>query len=127
MSLLARLFRRDAVAQAAPDTSGGHPLELSAAEFLARRTPDAQLVDVRTPAEFHGGHLKGAWNADVTDPDFPATVDGLGLDPTRPVYLYCRSGNRSGRATRILRERGYSRAVNVGGVADLVREGAALE
>jgi phage shock protein E len=102
------------------------PVEMEASHFLGTRSPGAPVLDVRTPAEFSGGHLRGALNVDVMAPDFPEQVDALGLDPEAPIYLYCRSGNRSGKAARILRERGYPRAFNVGGLDELVGEGARL-
>jgi phage shock protein E len=100
------------------------PVEMEASHFLETRSPGAPVLDVRTPAEFSGGHLQGALNVDVMAPDFPEQVDALGLDAEAPIYLYCRSGNRSGKAARILRERGYHRAFNVGGLDELVGEGA---
>jgi phage shock protein E len=125
MSILARLFSREPAT--APTSSaavaGGVPMELDAADFLRRRTADAPVLDVRTPGEFAGGHLRGARNVNLMDPDFAGAVDRLGLDRSRPVYLYCRSGNRSGQAARILRDRGYTAAVNVGGLDELVQEG----
>ncbi len=102
------------------------PVEMEASHFLELRSPCAPVLDVRTPADFSGGHLRGALNVDVMAPDFPEQVDALGLDPEGPIYLYCRSGNRSGKAARILRERGYHRAFNVGGLDELVGEGALL-
>jgi phage shock protein E len=102
------------------------PVEMEASHFLGTRSPGAPVLDVRTPAEFSGAHLRGALNVDVMAPDFPDQVDALGLDREAPIYLYCRSGNRSGKAARILRERGYHRAFNEGGLDELVGEGALL-
>ena len=104
----------------------GEPLQIPAAEFLSRRTPDAPVLDVRTPGEFAEGHLQGARNVDVMGTGFADAVDRLGLDRNTPVYVYCRSGNRSGNAVKILRGRGYSGAVNVGGLGDLTRAGASM-
>ena len=94
-------------------------LNLSAADFEARRHPDDPVLDVRTPREFASGHVAGAENVDVQAPDFRAQIEALGqqgvIAPERPVYLYCRSGNRSGIAARMLREMGFAKAYNVGG------------
>lgn len=132
MSILARLFSRESAASATAPTSptavaGGIPMELDPADFLRQRAADAPVLDVRTPGEFAGGHVRGARNVNLMDPDFVGAVDRLGLDRSRPVYLYCRSGNRSGQAARILRDRGYVAAVNVGGLDELVGGGAELD
>jgi len=99
-------------------------VRLTAEEFLARYTPEAVVIDVRTPEEFAQGHLKGALNINVQAPDFRAQIQALKLDPDRPVYLYCRSGRRSQLAAEILREMGFRRLYNIGGFEDLARAGA---
>jgi len=102
-------------------------VRLSAEEFLARYTPDAVVVDVRTPEEFAQGHLKGALNINVQAPDFQDQIQALGLNPDQPIYLYCRSGRRSQRAAEILREMGFRQLYNIGGFEDLARAGAEVE
>ena len=52
-----------------------------------------QIIDVRTPAEFAEGHIVGAVNLPVNDPDFGRRVSEL--DPAGKYAVYCRSGNRS--------------------------------
>ena len=51
------------------------------------KDPSIQLVDVRTPEEFKGNHLKGAQNICVTSDDFKEKVKIL--DKNKPVYVYC--------------------------------------
>jgi len=63
--------------------------------------PDAQLLDVRTPAEFAEGHLKGAVNIDVRDNDFLEQAEAQ-FDKQRPLLVYCRSGRRSTAAAKTL-------------------------
>ena len=94
------------------------------ATFVAERDPDAPVLDVRTPDEFASGHLAGAVNVDVLAPDFRQRVEALGLSETAPVYLYCRSGNRSGQAETVLKGMGHAGAVNVGGFDALRAAGA---
>ena len=96
---------------------------LSPADFVAQRDPDAPVLDVRTPGEYASGHLAGAENVDVQSPDFQDRIASMDLGDG-PVYLYCRSGNRSGQATKILRQMGHGGAVNVGGFDALARAGA---
>ncbi|WP_397546419.1 rhodanese-like domain-containing protein [Rhodothermus marinus] len=91
--------------------------------FLHRRRPNDVVIDVRTPEEFAQGHLEGAINLDLMAPDFHENI--ARLDPNRTYYLYCRSGNRSGQAARLLRERGLE-AYNIGGLEELARAGASI-
>lgn len=76
---------------------------LSADEFqqMLADNPDAQLVDVRTPAEFAEGHLPGALNIDWRDKDFMQQVENQ-LDHQQPILVYCRSGKRSSEAAKAL-------------------------
>ena len=86
------------------------------------------MLDVRTPGEYGGGHLRHARNVDVMSPGFADQVRALErqgiLQKDRPVYLYCRSGTRSGKAAQTLRQMGFAHAVNVGGFAALRSAGA---
>ncbi len=102
----------------------GHGTTMPPAEFVAQHDPAAPLLDVRTPSEFAAGHLRGAVNVDVLAPDFADRVQALDLPTDGPVYLYCRSGNRSGQAAQTLRQLGYEGAVNVGGFEALRSAGA---
>ena len=65
------------------------------------------VVDVRTPAEHAEGHIPGTqFNIDVLEDSYTKTALKV-LPKDRPVALYCRSGNRSKNAARILAENGY--------------------
>ena len=98
-------------------------IDLSPSDFAAR-DPDAPVLDVRTPDEYAEGHVAGAVNVDVRDGSFPDRVRALDLPADGPVYLYCKSGGRSGQATVALREMGHAGALNAGGFADLAAAGA---
>lgn len=63
----------------------------------------ALLLDVRTPGEFADGHVQGALNIPVQELEARVAE----LDASRPVVVYCRSGNRSGTAATMLRARGF--------------------
>ncbi len=97
---------------------------LSPADFVAQRDPSAPLLDVRTPAEYAQGHLAGSVNVDVMAPDFLERVQAMDLPEDGPIYLYCRSGNRSGSAAGALKKLGHAGAVNVGGFDALAKAGA---
>lgn len=64
------------------------------------------LLDVRTAAEFADGHLPGAANIDVMQPDFSLNV--MDLDPDKNYYVYCRSGGRSSQACMIMASSGIT-------------------
>lgn len=70
----------------------------------------ALLIDVRTKQEFDAGHLEGAVNIDWQDTN--ALANAIGDDPERPVVVYCRSGNRSGKAKKVLDQKGYNHIFN---------------
>lgn len=94
---------------------------------FSSRPDDAVVIDVRTPAEWTGGTVAGAERVNVLQPDFAGRVEALGVGKDAPVYVYCRSGSRSGRAEAALREAGYTRVVNAGGYSALVSGGAETE
>lgn len=61
------------------------------------------IVDVRTPAEFMGGHVKGSINFPLQE--LPDRVDEVKALP-QPVLFCCASGNRSGQATNFMKSMG---------------------
>ena len=65
-----------------------------------------QLMDVRTSAEINEGTIETAIFANYFDADFKEKASDK-LDKSKPVYLYCRSGKRSVKASKILKENGY--------------------
>ncbi len=75
---------------------------LSEEEFKAGYRK-AQLIDVREPNEFAGGHILGARNIPLTQ----LKTRLKEVRPDKPVYLYCQSGSRSGRAAQLLYKKGY--------------------
>lgn len=83
----------------------------------------AELIDVRRPYEFAGGHLAGARNIEMND--LAAAADELPRD--RPVILYCRSGNRSSMAVAAFAEAGFDAHNIAGGIQAWVAEDRPLE
>ena len=80
------------------------------------------IIDVRTTEEFTSGHLaKADHNFDVTNGEFQSKLDSL--DKNKTYYLYCRSGNRSGKAAKIMKNNGFEDVHNIGGYKDLVSAG----
>lgn len=78
-------------------------------------TSVAAVIDVRTPAEFAAGHLEGALNIDIESADFATQLEAL--DKSADYVVYCRSGNRAGRALEIMPSYGFTGTLtNAGGV-----------
>ena len=78
------------------------------AEFERAVSDESYVVlDVRTPEEHAEGHISGTdFNINVLGEGF--TTEALAVLPKdKSVALYCRSGNRSKRAAKILAENGY--------------------
>lgn len=71
------------------------------------------FVDVRTPEEVADGTIAGAINIDFKADDFLSKFSALSKD--QPVYLFCRSGNRSGQATELLIKEGYKEIYDLKG------------
>lgn len=71
----------------------------------------AQLIDVREPKEFDGGHIWGARNVPVTQ--LKQRTKELRKD--MPIYLYCQSGSRSQRAAWLLHKQGYTKLYDLKG------------
>ena len=97
------------------------PLVVLAFVFLRRRgLPEstlkellqngAQVIDVRTSAEFRRGHGEGALNIPLDQLEGRTKE----LDPSRPVVLCCASGSRSGMAVSLLKRRGFTDVHNAG-------------
>ena len=68
------------------------------------------LLDVRTPEEFAAGHVPGAVNIDVKNPNFEEEIQKL--DTKKNYYIYCKSGVRAKLATEKMQEKGFKNAKN---------------
>ena len=74
----------------------------------------AKLIDVRTRAEFQGGHLEGAINIPVQELETRLKDAG----PKEATYVvYCASGMRSGRAKGILKASGRTEVYDLGAMS----------
>jgi len=100
------------VTAAAAAPAKGATLDATAFAAALKR-PGTVVLDVRTAAEFADGHLPAAINIDVNAADFSTKVGAL--DKNVPYAVYCRSGNRSATALRIMEGLGFSQAYHLGG------------
>lgn len=72
-----------------------------------------QLVDVRTAEEYEEGHIRSAKNINYFADDFLEQFSSF--DKEEPLYLYCRSGNRSAKASKQLYEAGFKNIIDLKG------------
>ena len=84
--------------------------------YLWAEGKSSMIIDVRTQSEWDSGHLDKAIHLPLDA--FESGIEGLVQDKDERVYLYCRSGNRSGKALKIMQRLGYTNAANVGGIND---------
>ena len=73
-----------------------------------------QLLDVRTPAEYKQQHISKALNIDVFKANFEELCQSK-FDKSKPILLYCRSGQRSMNAARKLDKNGFEQIYNLKG------------
>jgi len=101
-------------------------IDLSVTEFSAK-VAEAGVVtlDVRTPGEFAEGHIEGAQLIDFQSGNFENEISSLDKNATYAVY--CRSGNRSGQAVKVMHDAGFHNVYNLnGGVIDWANAGLPL-
>lgn len=85
-----------------------------------------QLLDVRTPEEYAEGFISGATNLNFFDEGFQTELEKL--DKSKPVYVYCRSGGRSGKTMERLKGMGFAKVVNLaGGMIAWQKDGMPVE
>jgi len=66
------------------------------------KTGTATIVDVRSTAEFMGGHVVGSINIPLHE--IPTRINEI--KEMKNIVLCCASGNRSGQATAFLKQNG---------------------
>lgn len=88
------------------ETSNKNVTLLTPKDFQTHLSEEVQLIDVRTSKEFNAGHLNGAKNINFFGKDFLKVIDTL--DKEKPVFIYCRSGKRSGKSAVEFQKAGFS-------------------
>lgn len=106
-----------------PNQSMNKQMNLSPSEFGEKIEQEPGIViDVRTRDEYTSGHLAIADHQyNLLDGEFEKQLGNLDREST--YYLYCRSGNRSGQAARLMKERGFENVYNIGGFQSLASVG----
>jgi rhodanese-related sulfurtransferase len=71
---------------------------------ISNLAQDEVLLDVRTEAEFQQGHIAGAINFDISNPNIMQEI--VNLDYSKTYIVYCRSGGRAQLASMIMQQKG---------------------
>jgi len=76
------------------------------AQTLLVNDDNVTLLDVRTIEEYKNGHIRGATLIPLSQ--LEANLDKLTTQKNKKIIVYCRSGNRSISASRILVKHGFT-------------------
>ena len=100
-------------------------VELISAADLQKVDKSVQLIDVRTPKEYGEGYIKNAKNIDFFQDNFIEEMSKL--NKNEPIYIYCKSGGRSGRASKKLKDAGFTKVYDLeGGIKKWSSEGKGI-
>lgn len=78
------------------------------------------IIDIRTPGEFAQGHIEGAVNINYFDKNFINKI--AEFNKNEPLFVYCRSGNRTSSASRKIANMGFTQIYDLeGGMINWVR------
>ena len=107
-------------------TSTAGAINMDVVEFSKKiAEPGVLILDVRTPGEVAEGFIEGARMIDFQGGSFETEIESLDKNATYAVY--CRSGNRSGQAVKIMQDAGFFNLYNLeGGVIDWANQGMPL-
>ena len=89
-------------------------IKLSPDEFEKKiKSEKITLLDVRSEQEFRSGHLTGSTNYDISNGTLNAKIKDL--DKSKPIMVYCAVGGRSGAASKLLAENGFTKIYDLEG------------
>jgi len=87
---------------------------------------DVQLVDVRTAKEHNEEYIVNSQNIDFSSPTFDEDINKL--DKTKPVILYCKSGQKSAKCGKKLKEAGFIKIYELeGGISKWKHKGLKIK
>jgi rhodanese-related sulfurtransferase len=87
-----------------------------------KENPDHLLLDVRTQDEYNSSHLSDSTLIPVQE--LASRIDEISDWKEKPVFVYCRSGNRSLSASKILKDAGFISIYNLnGGITSWIQKG----
>ena len=73
--------------------------------------PDFAIIDVRTPEEYAAGRIENSINLDFYSENFKDELNKLNKE--KKYLIYCKSGNRSGKARDILKDLNFTEVYNM--------------
>ena len=82
-------------------------------QIFNKKLSENIILDVRTKEECFESKIPGSLNIDYYSENFKDNLDSL--DKNLNYYIYCRSGNRSGKTVIILRDKGFKNVYNLEG------------
>ncbi len=95
-------------------------------DSMIEQDHELQILDVRRPPEYEGGHVPRAVHAPLSN--LESNASRLSLDPSKPTAVICAGGYRSSAATSILQSHGFSNLRNVtGGTSAWINAGYPVE
>ena len=114
ITLLILAFSLNASDQTKAQQTRPLAMDVDVKEFtrLVKEKPGL-LLDVRTKGEVAKGAIPNSVNHDIFSDNFEAEIDKI--DKTKPVYVYCASGGRSGEAMEIMNKKGFKEVYNLAG------------
>lgn len=85
---------------------------LTPTEFKTK-SANQTIIDIRTPQEFNQGHIEGAININYYNRNF---IDQIAkYDKNQPIFIYCRSGNRTSSASKKAADFGFKEIYDLEG------------
>ena len=112
-SLLFSVFMLGAASAFAQPASNAIVDDVEVSTLHAADPATITILDVRTEDEVKQGKIDQSVNIDFFDKEFAAKIKNL--DASKPVYIYCKSGGRSGKAAKMLYRAGFPEVHNVKG------------
>lgn len=90
----------------------GQATKLDPAEYRKKTEgKNVQLVDIRSPQEYANGHITNAENQNFYSATFYSDLDKY--NKSQPLYIYCRSGNRTSLAINELQKIGFVQVIDL--------------
>jgi len=104
-----------------------NPHQINADELKELQKEGIVVIDIRTKEEYQAGHIPGVQvNIDYLKSDFLEQMKKA-LNKGEPVIIHCARGGRSGKATKLLREEGFTVYDYTGGFSDWKTRGEKVE
>lgn len=93
-----------------------HKINVVQAKAAIDEQDDILVIDVRTSSEYASGHIPNSINIPLNV--IESTVLEKYPEKDTKLYVYCRSGNRSAQAAKLLVSQGYTNVYDFGGIID---------